>query len=86
VICERPVQYYSEVFGLGAEGQSCVVVFDLSSCLASFLLRWKAADAVFVALSFSLQGTHLQLPCPCQGHWSVRLVPTPLPANLHQHA
>ena len=28
-ICDRPVQRYSEVFGLGAEGQGFVVVFDL---------------------------------------------------------
>ena len=32
-----------------------VVVFDLSSRLASLLLRWKAADTVFVVLSLSFQ-------------------------------
>ena len=44
-----------QVFGLGAEGQDCVAVFDLSSRLASLLLRWKAADTVFVVLSFSFR-------------------------------
>jgi len=54
-IRERPVQRYSEVSGLKAEGQGFVVVFDLSSRLSSLLLRWKAADTVFVVLSFSFQ-------------------------------
>jgi len=52
---ERPFQRYSEVFGLRTEGQGFVVVNDLSSRLASLLLRWKAADIVFVVLSFSFQ-------------------------------
>jgi len=54
-IRERPVQRYSEVFGLRAEGQGFVVVFDLSSRLPSLLLRWKAAVTVFVVLSLSFQ-------------------------------
>ena len=51
----RPVQRYSEVFGLRAEGQGFVVVFDLSPRFASLLLRWKAADTVYVVLSLSFQ-------------------------------
>jgi len=53
-ICERPVQRYSEVFRLRAEGQGFVVVFDFKLTF-SFLVRWKAADTVFVVLSFSFQ-------------------------------
>ena len=34
-IGEQPVQFYSEVFGLGVEGQGFVIVFDfkLTLCL-----------------------------------------------------
>jgi len=44
---ERPVQIYSELFGLGAEGQAFFKL-TLSSRLASLLLRWKAADIAFL--------------------------------------
>jgi len=47
---ERPVQRYSEVFGLGEEGQGFVVVLylTLSSRLASLLLKWSSAYAYFL--------------------------------------
>jgi len=45
-IRERPAQRYSEVFGLGAEGQGFVVVLDFISRLASLLLMWKTATPV----------------------------------------
>jgi len=54
---ERRVQRYSEVFGLGAEGQGFVVEVDFQLTL-SFLVvevERKAADSVFVVLSFSFQ-------------------------------
>ena len=72
----------SEVFGLRAEGQGFVVEVDFQlTLIASFLLRWKTTDTVFVVLNFSFKsgGIHLVLPCP----WSA---PLPPPANLHQHA
>jgi len=53
-IRERPVQRYSEVFGLGAEGQGFVAEADSQLIFASLLLRWKTADTVFVVLSFIL--------------------------------
>ena len=53
-IRERPVQRYSEVCGFGTAGQGFVVVFDFKLTF-SLLLRWKAADTVFVVLSFSFQ-------------------------------
>jgi len=34
-IRERPVQRYSEVFGVGAEGQGFVVVFDIKLCFTT---------------------------------------------------
>ena len=54
-IRERPVQCYSEVFGLGAEGQGSLLYLTFSSRLASLLLKWKAADTIFVVLSFSFR-------------------------------
>jgi len=80
-IRERPAQCYSEVFGLRAEGQGFVVVFDLSSRLASLLLRWKAADTVFVVVSFSFQVWRYS-PTVAMSFVST----LQLPASLHQHA
>ena len=77
---ERPVQRYSEVFGLGAERQCFVVEVDFSSHLAS-LLRWKATDTVFVVLSFSFQVWRYSHTVACLGS-----APLPLPASLHQYA
>jgi len=81
--CRR---YVSDLFKvtpryLGSEqkGMVSLLYLTLSSRLASLLLRWKAADTVFVALASQSGGIHLQLPCP----WSA---PLPLPASLHQHA
>jgi len=54
-VCERLVQRYSEVFGLGAKGRVSLLNLTFSSRLASLFLRWKAADTVFVVLSFSFQ-------------------------------
>jgi len=51
----RPVQRYPKVLGLRAEGQVSLSYLTLSSRLASLLLRWKAADTVFVVLSFTFQ-------------------------------
>ena len=53
MVRERPVQRYSKVFGLRAEGQGFVVEVDFQ--LTFGLLRWKTADTVFVVLSFSFQ-------------------------------
>jgi len=36
-VCERPVQRYSEVFGLGAEGQGFVIEVDFQ-LMISFLV------------------------------------------------
>jgi len=54
-ICEGPVQRYSEVVGLGAEGQGFVIEVDFQLTLSFLLLRWKTADTVFVVLNFSFQ-------------------------------
>jgi len=48
-ICEQPV------FGLRREGWVSLLYLTWSSCLASLLLRWKAANTVFVVLSFNFQ-------------------------------
>jgi len=83
--CQRYVSDLSNVTPryLGSEQKGRVSLLKLTfiSRLAFFLLRWKAADTVFVVLSFSFKsgGIHLRLPCPCSP-------PVPLPANLHQHA
>jgi len=65
------------------KGRVSLLYLTLSSRLASLLLRWKAADTVFVVLSFTVAskagGVHLALPCP----WST---PLPLPASLYQYA
>jgi len=52
-IPERPVQCYSDVFGLGEKGQGFVVEPDFQ--LNSLLLRWKTADAVFIVLNLNIQ-------------------------------
>ena len=44
----------SEVLKLGTEGQDFVVVVDFQLTLSFLLLRWKAADTVFVVLSFQV--------------------------------
>ena len=54
-IRERPVQRYSEVFGLGAEERGFVVEVDFQLILACLLLGRKSADTVCVVLSFSFQ-------------------------------
>ena len=57
--CRRYVSDLSNVNPryLGSEQKSTVLLFyfTFSSRLASLLLRWKAADIVFVVLSFSFQ-------------------------------
>ena len=68
---------------LGSEQKSRVslLYLTLSSRLASLLLRWKAADAVFVVLSLSFQVWRCSLTV------AMSLVSTPpLHARLHQHA
>jgi len=79
-VSDRPVERCSKVFGLGVEGRVSLLQLTFGSRLASLLLRWKAADTVFVVLSFSFQsvGIHLRLPCSFSA-------PLPLPANLQQH-
>jgi len=52
-IREQPVQRYSEVFGLGAEGQDFVVVFDFKLTFSLLVVKMEATDTVFVVLSFS---------------------------------
>ena len=52
---ERPVQRYSEVFGLGAEGQGFVVEVDFQLTFGFLVVEMKTADTVFVVLSFSFQ-------------------------------
>jgi len=55
-IRERPVQRYSGVLYLGSEQKGRVSILKLTfgSRFAS-LLRWKAAETVFVVLSFGFQ-------------------------------
>jgi len=43
---ERPVQCYSEVFGLGEEGQGLVVVFDFKLTF-SFLVKVESCRQHF---------------------------------------
>jgi len=50
---ERPAQRYSEVFGLGAEGQGFVVEVDFQLTLSFLVVEME--DTVFVVLSFSFQ-------------------------------
>ena len=76
--------FSSRYSGSEQKGRVSLLDLTLSSRLASLLLRWKAADTVFVVMSFSFHvwrsgDIHLQLPCP----WSA---PLPLPASLHQHS
>jgi len=52
---EQPVQHYSEVFELRAEGQGFVIEVDFHLRLASLFLTWKAVNTVFGVLSFSFQ-------------------------------
>jgi len=40
-ILERPVQHYSEVFGLGAEGQGFVVVFDFKLTFSFLVVKME---------------------------------------------
>jgi len=54
-IRERPVQRYSEVFGLGQMGRILLLKLTFSSHLVSLLLSWKTTYTVFVVLSFSFQ-------------------------------
>ena len=70
----RCLRYVSDLFNVtprcwGSEQKGRVSLLKLafSSRLASLLLRWKAADIVFVVLSFSFKsgGIHLRSPCPC---------------------
>ena len=65
-IRERPVQRYSEVFGLGAEGQGFVVVSDFKLTFSFLVVEVEGCRHLFVVLNFSFQsgGIHLQLPCP----------------------
>jgi len=60
--CEVTRQYVSDLFnvtakylGLWQKGRMLLLYLTSSSGLASLLLRWKAADTVFVVLSFSFQ-------------------------------
>ena len=51
----RPVQRYSEVFGLGAEGQSFVVEVDFHLTFSFFVVKVECCQLRFVVLSFSFQ-------------------------------
>ena len=53
-IRERPVQRYSEVFGLGAEGQGFVVVVDFQLTF-NILVKVEGCRHRFVVLSFIFQ-------------------------------
>jgi len=92
--CWRYVSDLSNVtprcLGSEQKGRVSLLYMTFSSHLASLLLRWKAADTVFVVLNFSFQvwklkfsttlaSIYLRLPCPCSA-------PLPPPASLHQHA
>ena len=54
-IRERPVQRYSEVFGLGAEGQGFVVVVDSQLTFGFLVVEMEDCRPVFMVLSFSFQ-------------------------------
>ena len=83
--CLRYVSYLFNVtprhLGSEQKGRVSLLKLTFSLRLASLLLRWKAADTVFVVLIFSFQVWRysVRFPCPC----SVLL---PLPASLHQQA
>jgi len=79
VICERPVQDYSGVFGLGAKWRGFIGVDDFQLTF-SFLVEVKTANTAFVVLSFNFHvwsgGIHLRLPSLC-------FAPLPLFVSLH---
>jgi len=52
---ERPVQHYSKVFGLGAEGQGFVVEVDFKLTFDFLVVEMEGCRHCFVVLSFSLQ-------------------------------
>ena len=55
MIHERPDQIYFEVFGLGAEGQGFVVVFDFKLTFSFLVVKAEGCRHRFVVLSFSFQ-------------------------------
>ena len=81
-IRERPVLRYSEVFGLGTEGQGFAVEVDFQLMFGFLVVEMAdCRHRFFMMLNFSSKsgGIHSVFPCPCSA-------PLPLPANLHQHA
>jgi len=52
---ERPVQRYSEIFGIGAEGQGFVVEVDIQLTLSFLVVEVEDWRHRFVVLSFSFQ-------------------------------
>jgi len=75
-IRERPVQRYSEVFGLGAEGQGFAFEVDYQLTFSFFLVKVEGCRNHFCCPEFDFQ----------VWRYSLTVVMSLLSANLHQHA
>ena len=82
--CRQNVNDLSNVtpryLGSEQKGKGFVVAFDFKLTF-SFLVRWKAANTVFVMLSFSFQVWRYSSALAMS-----LTAPLPLHASLHQHA
>ena len=74
-IRERPVQRFSEVFTLGAEGQGFVVEVDFSLTLAFLVVEVEDCLQHFVLPSFSFQVWRYSFGCPVLAQRPFRCLP-----------
>jgi len=63
VICEHPVQHYSEVFGLGVKGQGFVTEVDFQLMFSLLVVDMEDCQHHSVVMSFYLVPRQILMGC-----------------------